>query len=218
MPALANRTRCLALPFVALTLAACGSSDEGSNAPPSRGSDAASDQLSKTELIAQADKICSDTAEKIRARPMPTSLAEIAQFSEDNANANDEGVRKLRALTPPDSLKADYEAFTERAEMVGEQARDVAEAARTNDVNKLLSAAGNVASDVESLRLARKIGFKVCRSGPVSPLPPGGALPEIPSPPPGIPSPPEIPSSPEIPSPPASPSPPPETPSPPASP
>lgn len=206
MPALTNRTRWLAPSLVALTLAACGSSDESPGDPANRGSDAASDQLSKTELIAQADKICSGTAEKIRARPTPTSLPEIAQFSEGNANANDESVRKLRALTPPDSLKADYTAFTERAEMVGEQARDVAEAARTNDVNKLLSAAGKVASDVESLRLARKIGFKVCRSGPVSPLPPGGALPEIPSPPPGIPSPPASPSPPpEIPSPPASP-------------
>lgn len=177
------RARWLVLPLVALALAACGSSDEGSSDSPNRSPDAASDQLSKTELIARADKICGDTAKRIRARPAPTSLPDIARFSEENAKTSGEGVDKLKALEPPDSVKADYEAFIKRAEIVGEQARDVAEAARTNDINKAIRAAGNVSVDAESLRLARKLGFRVCRSGPVSGLPPDTAAPEMPSPP-----------------------------------
>lgn len=184
MTASTIRARCLALPLVALTLAACGSDDDGSEDPPNRGSSAASGQLSKAELIARADEICADTAERIRARPTPTSLAGIEQFSEENANATDEGVDKLEALTPPDSVKAEYEAFIERAEIVAEQARDVAEAARANDISKVIAATENVASDAESQRLARKIGFKGCRSGSVSPLPPDTAVPDIPSQPP----------------------------------
>ncbi len=41
--------------------------------------------------------------------------------------------------------------------------------------------AENVTSDAESHRFARKIGFKVCRSGSVSLLPPGTSVPDIPS-------------------------------------
>lgn len=181
VPALSIRTWRLALPLVTLTLGACGSADEGPNDSSSRATDAASDQLSKTELIARADEICADTAERIRARPTPTSLAEIQRSTEEAANAADEGVGRLEELTPPDSVRADYEAFIKRAEMVAGQAREVAEAAKTNDIRKVLAATGNVAGDAESHRLARKIGFKVCRSGSVSLLPPGAPPPDIPS-------------------------------------
>jgi len=189
--------RWLALTLVALTLAACGSSNEGSggsssagsNESSSAGSGPASDELSRAELIARGDRICDETSVSIRALGAPTSLADVERFTEQSAAATDEGVDRLKALTPPASVKADYETFLTRLEMVAEQAHDVADAAKSQDMSTVIAAIGDLAGDEESRRLARKIGFRCCRGGTGPILPPGGATPEMP----------EIPSQPAAP-------------------
>lgn len=173
--------RCLASTLVALALVACGSSDEGSDGSSKSGSSPKSDRLSKTDLIARADKICRDAAERIRALPKPTSLADVEQVSDGSARASDEAVGRLEALKAPESVQADYAAFVKRAGRAAEQAHDVADAAKTNDINKVIAATGNIAGDAEARRLARKIGFKVCHGGPGSLLPPGASPPAVPN-------------------------------------
>jgi len=48
-------------------------------------------------------------------------------------------------------------------------------------MSTVIAAIGDLAGDDASRRLARKIGFKLCRSGSGSRLPPGAAAPEIPT-------------------------------------
>lgn len=170
----------LAPALAALSLVACGASDEGSNQSSDAGAGPSSSKLSRAELIAQADKICAATAAQIRSQPTPTSLAEVRQTLAEAAKATVDGVNELKGLTPPDAVMADYEAFLKRFEMAAQQTQDAAEASKSNDIRAVIEAAGNLNGDSESRRLARKIGFKVCRAGSGSPLPPGGALPDIP--------------------------------------
>lgn len=80
----------------------------------------------------------------------------------------------------PASVKVDYDAFVERAENVAQRTHAVADAAESKDIGKVMEATGNVAGEAQSHRLARKIGFKVCRGGSVSLLPPGMSTPDVP--------------------------------------
>lgn len=170
----------LAPALVALSLVACGGSDEGGNDASNDGSVPSSNQLSREELIGRADKICGDTAAQIRSQPAPTSLAGVRRLLEQAAKTTVDGVDELKELTPPAVLMADYEALLERFEMAAQQAKDAATASKSNDIRTIIRAAGNLNGDSESRRLARKIGLKVCRSGPGSPLPPGATPPEVP--------------------------------------
>lgn len=172
--------RWVALALVALTLVACGSSGDAGD-DSSNPSSSASDQLSKEELITRADKICVDTAEQIRSQSTPTSLADVRQTFAETARKTGAGVDKLKELKPPDSIKADYEAFLERADRAARQADDAADAAKTGDISEVLAAMGNLERDSESRRLARKIGLKECRKGSGSLLPPGSGAPGVPA-------------------------------------
>jgi len=178
-----NKIRWLALPLIALTFAACGSSDGDSDESSSNGSQAASGQaapdsfgeLSRDELIAQADKICEDTGAEILALPKPKTLPEIKQYTKDAAKTTDEAVAKLRELTPDDSTKADFEAFISIAGTVTEQSRKAADAARRQDPAELQEAIADVVKQgAESRRLSQKIGFKKCGVNALTGLP-GGA-------------------------------------------
>lgn len=142
----------LPLPLVTLALVACGSSDK----------------LSKTDLVAKADKICQKRNEKVKALTPPTNGPQFA-LVEKNANvqakAEEEAAAKLKQLIPPDSIKSDYDAFIKVGfEVHAATVRKTAAAARAKDkrkVDALLLESFRLTSTVV-IDLADKIGFKVC--------------------------------------------------------
>jgi len=153
-----NRPRSIALPLVALllaalTLGACGSSDDSSD----------NGELSKAQLIAQADTICRAAGNKIKALATPKSLSDVRAYTKDAAAATADGVGKLEGLSPPAAIKSDYEAFLAIVRNVTKQAAKAADATSPQDAAKLQATLKDVIKQgAESRRLAQKIGFKAC--------------------------------------------------------
>lgn len=165
--------RWLALALVALTLAACGSSgssEQGSTAAPAKTSSGPSDKLSKAELIAKADKICQDVNKRFQEIPRYKSLLTdyrgVERFGEEAASLSDEAVRRLRDLTPPDSVKSDYTAFVKDIDGQAKVFRRLADAAKAKSSDEIVAARTDRRTlNRKAPMLARRIGFKVCGRG-----------------------------------------------------
>ncbi len=148
-----NRPRELALLLVALVtlgLTACGSSGS-------------SGKLSKADLIAKGDEICRQARDKGTKLPKVQSYAGFKQLGPAAAKIIDDTLSKQKGLTPPASVKPDYDAYLDNVAKQSELAHKLGDAAKIgNDqsVQKLLTEASrNVA---KGRSLARKVGFKLC--------------------------------------------------------
>lgn len=64
--------------------------------------------------IMDTSRLLARTLGPLTSTCLAASLADVEQFLQEAADATDEGVRKLKALAPPDSVKADYDAFLQR--------------------------------------------------------------------------------------------------------
>lgn len=151
-----DRTRRLALSLVILVtlgLTACGSSGK----------------LSKADLVAKGDKICQEARDKGAKLPRPSSLADIKKLGPDEAKIVDDTVSKLKDLTPPDSVKSDYDAYVKIGARQADLARKLGEAAKAgkgqaiSEVKKVLTESKQNLTTSRSL--AQKVGFKVCGNG-----------------------------------------------------
>lgn len=189
-----NRPRSLALPLLvlllaALALGACGSSDDSSDKGPGGSSDkpasgspdtpgGSTGELSKAQLIAQADTICRAASNKIKALATPKSRSEVQAYTKDAAAATADGVGKLEGLSPPAAIKPDYEAFLDIARNLTKQAAKAADATSSRDAAKLAATLQDVIKQgATTRRLAQKIGFKDCGTSAV-----GGATGGTPAP------------------------------------
>ena len=146
-----DRTRWLALPLSALLLAACGSSG--------------GDKLSKSDLIAKADKICSDASKQVKALK-PSNLRDSGQVQKATSSAAklaQDAAGKLKDLTPPDSVKADYNTFTMSIISQAEKANALSDALKKKDKAKIKSSLQSLQQGgAKGKAAAQKIGFKEC--------------------------------------------------------
>jgi hypothetical protein len=149
-----DRTRWLALPLSALLLAACGSSG--------------GDKLSKSDLIAKADKICSDASKQVKALkpPNPRDSGQVQKATSSAAKLAQDAAGKLKDLTPPDSVKADYDTFTTSVSTQADQANTLADALKKKDKAKIRSVFSELQQGASKARTsAQKVGLKKCGSG-----------------------------------------------------
>jgi len=136
-----DRTRWLALPLSALLLAACGSSG--------------GDKLSKSDLIAKADKALQP--------PRKGDLGQAQETTGKAAKLAQDAAGKLKDLTPPDSVKADYNTFTTSVSTQADQVNALADALKKKDTAKIKSIFSEFQQGASKVRAsAQKVGLKKC--------------------------------------------------------
>ncbi len=144
----------LAVLVAALALTACGSSG-GSG-----------DQLSKDDLVKQADAICKDVSKKLNNVPSPKSSADLADYGNKASSIISDGAGQLDDLKPSDSDKATYDAFISAAKKQSDLAGQLADAAKSSDQTKIRSILAQAkASDVKGKAAAQKLGMTACGKG-----------------------------------------------------
>jgi hypothetical protein len=138
-----------ALLLSAATLAACG----GSGAP------------SRAGFVARADAICRDGKGSFRSiqATAPTTAAQAAAQTGKLVTASEAEVRRLRALTPPDTLRPDFEAYLKSRDDAVDVLRKGQAAAKRNDPGGYATAKQEIAAgQPKRFDLARKVGFEDC--------------------------------------------------------
>jgi hypothetical protein len=137
----------LAASFAALALTACGGGGE----------------LSKSELVSKADKICKQTSADLDKIPTPTKPADLAEYGQKASDAIGEGTDKLKDLKPPSSVEKDYNTFTSAAARQKELASELADVAKSGDRAKIQAVLTKAQkADSEGKTAAKNIGFKEC--------------------------------------------------------
>jgi hypothetical protein len=120
-------------------------------------------RLSRKEYLERADAICAEYDRRLDRLENPRNLAELARFADDALPVAREGVRRLRALRPPDDMAARVRAWLERNEenvRTIERLREAARAGNETRVQELASA--GVDNEAEADRLARELGLRAC--------------------------------------------------------
>jgi len=117
----------------------------------------------KEDFQKQANAICKRYNQKIEALGTPSTPADIPQLVAKGIPLIQQGVAELRALKPPQELKADYELMLDETEKAVPAARKLADAAAKNDAAAVQEALkeGNAANQ-KSDRLATKLGLSEC--------------------------------------------------------
>lgn len=119
--------------------------------------------LTKAELISQADAICAETEKKIDALGTPETPADLKEFAGKAATAAKEQVDKLKALEPPDEVKADWDKALGLLDQQVGLADQLAESADDQaKLQEIISKGDEL--NTESDRLAENIGLKECGS------------------------------------------------------
>ena len=156
-----HRMRWLAVPALALVLAACGSGEQSET-----GSSAAPAELTEAELIAQGDAICRDAGKTLARLAQPKSTTDysgVERYGEKLASAAGRAAGKLEALRPPDSAKLDYDAFVKVVDDQAEDARAYVAAGKAKRAGRIrVILAEFRKTNAEASRLAREIGFESC--------------------------------------------------------
>ncbi|MEJ7894905.1 MAG: hypothetical protein WKF94_19895 [Solirubrobacteraceae bacterium] len=149
-------------------LAACGSgeqSETGSSAAPTP-SDGAPGKLTEAELIAQGDAICRDAGKTLGGLAQPESSTDysgVERYGEELASAAGQAAGKLKILSPPDSVKFDYDAFVKVGGDQVEDARAYVAAGKAKRAGRIRAILAEFrTTNAEASRLARKVGFEVC--------------------------------------------------------
>jgi hypothetical protein len=72
--------------------------------------------LTTAEFRQQANAICSKSHRQLRSLGSPQSLEDLKAFVEDGLPIQEEGLKALKALNPPDELASDWNRFLALAE------------------------------------------------------------------------------------------------------
>lgn len=138
-----------------LSLAACGGSD----------GDGGSSGLSRDDLVAKADSICSKAQAAAKAVPAPASLADAgvaAAYFGKIAPITHEETQDLAALEPADDVKGDWKTFVARQRAADDLLQTVYEKAQAKDPSgqEDLQKVDGTGQDVAVA--AKKVGARQC--------------------------------------------------------
>ena len=146
-PAMIRPLSAVAALAAILALAACGGSSE----------------LSKSELVSQADTICKKTSDKLDKIPPPRKQSDLSAYGQKASSAIADGTGQLRELKPPKAQQDDYDTFVSAAERQQKLASDLSEVSKDKDrskIKKVLTDAQK--ADQEGKAAAKRIGLKEC--------------------------------------------------------
>jgi hypothetical protein len=136
---------------VSALLALAGCADDGDG------------RLSKEEYVRAADAICAEYERRLAELRDAETINELARLADQAIPIAREGVRRLRALRPPEELAARVRAWLERNEenvRTIERLRDAARAGDETLVQELASAGAD--NEAKADQLARELGLRDC--------------------------------------------------------
>ena len=142
------------LAALALAAAGCGGGDDNSDSGGT---------LSKKDYIAQADKICQESNDKILDVKAPTSAAEVVSYVQKALPEIDAALDKLKALEPADDIKPAAQELIANLGLQREVIQKVGDAAKKRDVpalTKVTTEGTKIAQTTETK--AKAAGFKTC--------------------------------------------------------
>ena len=122
--------------------------------------------LSKNELVAEGDKICSRVNKEIAKEPDPKSAADLERLAKRTVEISDPAIEDMEALEPSGDVKKDFDAFVASVKEQRDLTKQIGEAAAAGDndkIQKVGTQAQKAQADYQ--KLSAKIGFKQCGGG-----------------------------------------------------
>ena len=147
------KDRRLAVPVLlvvaALTAAGCG--DDGP---------------SKDEYVADLNKVCRESNEKIQKIKRPRNIKEIAPFMRESRVVLQDSLKEAEELELPDEDKKEFESYIDANKKSLDVLDDIEQASAKNDTNAVrrLFAATTTENQKRDLQ-AKKLGLNECGSG-----------------------------------------------------
>ena len=142
------------LAALALATAGCGGGD---------GNKDQGGALSKKDYIAQADKICQESNDRILEVKAPTSATEVVSYVNKALPEVDRAISRLKGLKPADEIRPAAQKLIADLGQQREIIRKVGDAAKKRDVSaltKVTSEGTQIAQATETR--ARAAGFETC--------------------------------------------------------
>jgi hypothetical protein len=124
------------------------------------------DTLSKKQLVAKADAICTRVNKQVAKEPDPKTTKDLERLAKRTVEITDPALEDMDALKPPSSLERDFKKFVAVLRKQRDLTKKIGAAAGKGDTAKVqkIGAQANKAQD-EYHRLTGKIGFKECGGG-----------------------------------------------------
>ena len=122
--------------------------------------------LSRQDLIAKGDALCTQGRRETRPAPTGGSLPLFAKYFDAVEKAATKTLDKFKKLKPRDSERKAFDAFLAGAEKRIKALREARDAANAGNVAGVRAAVGQAKLDTPGYRsAAQQVGFKVCGSG-----------------------------------------------------
>jgi hypothetical protein len=122
--------------------------------------------LSKSDLVAKGDAICTRVNKQIAKEPDPKTTKDLAALAKRTVAISDPAIKDMEDLDPPGELESDFKKFVASLKRQRDLTKQIGDAAAKDDTAAVqkVSAKANTAQD-EYRRLTGKIGFKQCGGG-----------------------------------------------------
>jgi hypothetical protein len=124
--------------------------------------------LSKEELVAKANAICQKAESDFDKVKQPSSLSDpdaASKYFDQLVPIAEKQLTDLRALEPPDEIKADYDAFVAANDKFVKQLKELVAAAKAKDAQKGVQLASDLQTTArEATEKARAAGLTKCAS------------------------------------------------------
>jgi hypothetical protein len=124
------------------------------------------DSLTKGEVVAKGDAICSRVNKAIAKEPEPKSTADLERLAKRTVQISGPAIDDMEALEPPSELEADFDRFVASLKRQRDLTREIGAAAGAGDTAKVQQIGADAEkAQAEYARLTEKIGFKQCGGG-----------------------------------------------------
>ena len=120
-------------------------------------------RLTRQELASRADRICAEADRKSDALGNPTTPEELAKWADDVGEIGDDFLADMRALSPPEDLQDDFDAYVDGLEEQLDRVAEIGDAADERDSARIRELVQeSVDAEEETDRLARRFGANEC--------------------------------------------------------
>ncbi|HEX9415920.1 MAG TPA: hypothetical protein VF895_04365 [Gaiellaceae bacterium] len=126
---------CALLALVGLVAAGCGGGGKKGSA------------LSKDDYVAALNKICTNANSQLSSLGLSNTIDSFKTDGDQVVKIGEDTVDKIKALSPPDEVKAAAQEFTEATEHAVSDLKDATSAAKSGDQSKFTQALTHAQSD-----------------------------------------------------------------------
>lgn len=122
--------------------------------------------LSKNQLVAKGDAICTRVNKQVAKQPDPKSGQDLARVAAAVVKVSDPAIKDMEALDPPSDLKDTFTKFVADLKRQRDLTKQLGEASGSGDTAKVQKIGTQARTAQTTYRAhAKKIGFKVCGGG-----------------------------------------------------